>query len=102
MYLIINSKDFVCGKGTRSISKSGPTKIDPVYKSKEQYQELLREHVGQLSSQQELRYASNRYVVLLIFQATNAAGKGCAISHVMSGGKSRGGSGEREVSQFET
>jgi polyphosphate kinase 2 (PPK2 family) len=77
----------VCGKGTRSISKSGPTKVDPVYKSKEQYQELLREHVAQLSSQQEFFYA-NRYAVLLIFQATNAAGRGGAISHVISGGNS--------------
>jgi polyphosphate kinase 2 (PPK2 family) len=78
----------VCGKGTRSISKSGPTKVDPVYKSKEQYQELLREHVAQLSSQQEFFYASNRYAVLLIFQATNAAGRGGANIHVISGGNS--------------
>jgi PPK2 family polyphosphate:nucleotide phosphotransferase len=65
--------------------KKWPTKIDPVYKSKEQYQELLREHVAQLSSQQLLLYASNRYAVLLIFQAMDAAGKDGAISHVMSG-----------------
>ena len=44
--------------------ESGPTKIDLV---------------------------SNRNVVLLIFQATNATGKCCAIGHVMSGGKSGSG-----------
>jgi PPK2 family polyphosphate:nucleotide phosphotransferase len=38
-----------------------------------------------LSSQQELLYASNRYAVLLIFQAMDAAGKDGAIKHVMSG-----------------
>ena len=56
-----------------------------MYKSKEQYQELLGEHVAQLSSLQQLLYASNRYAVLLIFQAMDAAGKDGAIKHVMSG-----------------
>jgi PPK2 family polyphosphate:nucleotide phosphotransferase len=56
-----------------------------VYKSKEHYQKLLGEHVAQLSAQQELLYASNRYAVLLIFQAMDAAGKDGAIKHVMSG-----------------
>ena len=59
--------------------------MKPVYKSKEQYQELLVEHVAKLSSQQQLLYASNRYAVLLIFQAMDAAGKDGAIRHVMSG-----------------
>jgi PPK2 family polyphosphate:nucleotide phosphotransferase len=45
----------------------------------------LEEHVGQLSSQQQLLYASDRYAVLLIFQAMDAAGKDGAIRHVMSG-----------------
>jgi polyphosphate kinase 2 (PPK2 family) len=44
---------------------------------------VLEEHVAQLSSQQQLLYASNRYAFLLIFQATDAAGKGGAIRHVM-------------------
>ena len=56
-----------------------------MYKSKEQYQKLLEEHVAQLSAQQQLHYASNRYAVLLIFQAMDAAGKDGAIRHVMSG-----------------
>ena len=45
----------------------------------------MEEHVAQLSSQQQLLYASNRYAVLLIFQAMDAAGKDGAIRHVMSG-----------------
>ena len=65
--------------------KKWPTKVDPVYKSKERYRELLGEHVAQLSSLQQLLYASNRYAVLLIFQAMDAAGKDGAIRHVMSG-----------------
>jgi len=62
-----------------------PTKVDPVYKSKEQYEKLLEEHVAQLSALQQLLYASDRYAVLLIFQAMDAAGKDGAIRHVMSG-----------------
>ena len=53
--------------------------------SKEQYHRLLGEHVAQLSEQQQLLFASNRYAVLLIFQAMDAAGKDGAIKHVMSG-----------------
>jgi len=61
------------------------TNVEPVYKSKEHYQKLLGEHVAQLSTLQELLYASDCYAVLLIFQAMDAAGKDGAIKHVMSG-----------------
>ncbi|MGB6537354.1 MAG: ADP-polyphosphate phosphotransferase [Xanthobacteraceae bacterium] len=81
----ISSKDFRAREGDEIDLKKWPTKVDPVYKSKEQYKELLEEHVAQLSSQQQLLYASNHYAVLLIFQAMDAAGKDGAIRHVMSG-----------------
>ena len=81
----INSKDFRIQEGHEVDLKKWPTKVDPVYKSKEQYKKLLDEHVAHLSSQQQLLYASSRYAVLLIFQAMDAAGKDGVISHVMSG-----------------
>ena len=81
----ISSKDFRVREGDEVNLKKWPTAVKPVYKSKEQYQKLLEEHVAQLSSLQELHYASNRYAVLLIFQAMDAAGKDGAIKHVMSG-----------------
>ena len=81
----ISSKDFRVREGDEVDLGKWPTKVDPVYKSKEQYKKLLEEHVAQLSSQQQLLYASNRHAVLLIFQAMDAAGKDGAISHVMSG-----------------
>ena len=62
-----------------------PTRVDPVYRSKEHYHELLADHVSRLSARQRLLYASNRHAVLLIFQAMDAAGKDGAIRHVMSG-----------------
>lgn len=62
-----------------------PTRIDAVYRSDHDYTRLLGEHVKALSLQQRMLYASNRYAVLLIFQAMDAAGKDGAIAHVMSG-----------------
>jgi PPK2 family polyphosphate:nucleotide phosphotransferase len=62
-----------------------PTKIDALYESKKQYRKILESHVEQLSAQQERLYASNKYAVLLIFQAMDAAGKDGAIKYVMSG-----------------
>jgi len=81
----INSKDFRVRAGSQVNLRKWPTRIDPVYESKEQYRELLAQHVVQLSAQQQLLYASNRYAVLMIFQAMDAAGKDGAIKHVMSG-----------------
>src|SRR5674536_58317 len=81
----ISSKDFRVLEGHEVNLRKWPTNVKPVYKSKEHYQKLLGEHVAQLSSQQDLLYASNRYAVLLIFQAMDAAGKDGAIKHVMSG-----------------
>ena len=81
----INSKDFCVREGTEVNLRKWPTRVEPVYKSKEQYQTLLAEHVAQLSALQQLLYASNRHALLLIFQALDAAGKDGAIQHVMSG-----------------
>jgi polyphosphate kinase 2 (PPK2 family) len=80
-----HSKDFRVHEGDDVDLEKWPTKVDRVYKSKGQYQELLTDHVSRLSSQQQLLYASNRYAILLVFQAMDAAGKDGAIQHVMSG-----------------
>jgi len=56
-----------------------------MFHSKEQYEKLLRKHTEELSSLQTRLYANNRYSVLVIFQAMDAAGKDGAIKHVMSG-----------------
>ena len=81
----IISKDFRVPEGDKVTLEKWPTRVDPVYKSKEQYHELLNTHVAQLSSQQQLLYATNLHAILLIFQAMDAAGKDGAIKHVMSG-----------------
>jgi PPK2 family polyphosphate:nucleotide phosphotransferase len=81
----IQSSDFRVREGAEVDLKKWPTRVDPVYETNEQYQELLARHVKALSEQQELLYAADTYAVLLIFQAMDAAGKDGAIAHVMSG-----------------
>src|SRR5258707_2305551 len=46
---------------------------------------LLADGVERLSGLQEKLYAQNRWAVLVVFQAMDAAGKDGAIKHVMSG-----------------
>ena len=62
-----------------------PTRIKPLYKSKDDYQEKLRAQVVRLDELQQLLYASNKHALLVIFQAMDAAGKDGIIRHVMSG-----------------
>jgi PPK2 family polyphosphate:nucleotide phosphotransferase len=81
----IHPRDFRVPPGKKVNLGKWPTRIRRVYDSKEEYARLLAGHIEQLSARQELLYASNRYAVLLIFQAMDAAGKDGAIKHVMSG-----------------
>jgi PPK2 family polyphosphate:nucleotide phosphotransferase len=62
-----------------------PTSVKPFFKSKSDYQSILEKHTGKLSELQNVLYADDRYAVLLIFQAMDAAGKDGCIKHVMSG-----------------
>jgi PPK2 family polyphosphate:nucleotide phosphotransferase len=78
-------KDFRVREGHEVRLNKWPTRVAPAYKSDQHYQKLLDEHVAQLSSLQQLLYASNSHAILLIFQAMDAAGKDGAIKHVMSG-----------------
>jgi len=52
---------------------------------KKEAKELLEEGVKRLSELQERLYAQDRWAVLLIFQAMDAAGKDSVIKHVMRG-----------------
>jgi PPK2 family polyphosphate:nucleotide phosphotransferase len=52
---------------------------------KEKSKALLREGVERMAALQERLYAQDRWGLLLVFQAMDAAGKDGAIEHVMSG-----------------
>jgi len=54
-------------------------------KSREKAQEALTQGIARLSEDQDKLYAQDRWALLLIFQAMDAAGKDSTIKHVMSG-----------------
>jgi PPK2 family polyphosphate:nucleotide phosphotransferase len=85
----MKSREFVNGfriaEGTRFRLKD----FDPAealgLKSKEHAQEALDRGIARLSERQEQLYAQDRWGILVILQAMDAAGKDSTIKHVMSG-----------------
>ena len=76
------AKPYVVKDGTGFRLADRPTKgAHPVHDAKK----FLKKGVKALSQMQEMLYAQDRWGVLLIFQAMDAAGKDSAIEHVMSG-----------------
>jgi PPK2 family polyphosphate:nucleotide phosphotransferase len=57
----------------------------PGIRSKQRAVEMLRDGISRLSELQDRLYAQDRWALLLIFQAMDAAGKDSTIKHVMSG-----------------
>src|SRR6266536_1513430 len=55
------------------------------WRSKEHAGEALQQGILRTAELQDMLYAQNRWALLLIFQAMDAAGKDGAIKHVMSG-----------------
>jgi PPK2 family polyphosphate:nucleotide phosphotransferase len=82
---VIRPREFRVGEDAKVRLKRWPTRVEPYYRSKEDYQKLLAQHVDELRELQEKHYAFNRYALLIIFQGMDAAGKDGVIKHVMSG-----------------
>jgi PPK2 family polyphosphate:nucleotide phosphotransferase len=55
------------------------------WRSKENAAEALQQGIARMAELQDKLYAQNRWAVLVIFQAMDAAGKDGVIKHVMSG-----------------
>jgi len=81
----IRTKVFRVGPGEQVDLKKLPTRINPIYQSKDDYRALLESQVKELSELQQKLFATKRHALLVIIQATDAAGKDGAIRHVMSG-----------------
>src|SRR5262245_59927636 len=81
----IDTKPFRVQEGEKVRLHKWPTHVKHVYKSPEDYKAKLENQINQLSTLQRKHYASDRYALLLIFQAMDAAGKDGIIWHVMSG-----------------
>jgi polyphosphate kinase 2 (PPK2 family) len=85
MSLSIDLNPFIF-KGDRSFSiKETPTDIDALYQTKKEYKSILKDKQKEIYDLQNVMYAHNRYAMLLIFQAMDAAGKDGTIKHIMSG-----------------
>lgn len=81
----IDADKFRVHEGKKVKLADWPTKVKSFYKDKDDYRTILGEHVEELQALQNRFYAHNRYALLLIFQAMDAAGKDGAIKHVLSG-----------------
>jgi PPK2 family polyphosphate:nucleotide phosphotransferase len=78
------------------------SRIDPTetlgFKSREKIGDTVARGVERLSELQEKLYAQDRWAVLVVFQALDAAGKDSTIKHVMSGVNPQG----CQVNSFKT
>lgn len=61
------------------------TKIDDLYKDKDDYKDILADNADELDDLQSMMYAHNRYGLLVIFQAMDAAGKDGTLKRVFAG-----------------
>jgi PPK2 family polyphosphate:nucleotide phosphotransferase len=90
MNLELSLEDYVFdGKKKLNIEKS-KTSVEDFYKDKADYNKLAEEYTKEIDELQSKMYAHNRFGLLLIFQAMDAAGKDSTIKHVMSGVNTHG------------
>lgn len=65
--------------------KKAKTRFKDIYENKEEYEQMQIDSAKELDNLQSEMYAHNRYGLLVIFQAMDAAGKDGTIKHVLSG-----------------
>jgi PPK2 family polyphosphate:nucleotide phosphotransferase len=82
---LISLKDLLVKPGKKISLKDFDTKYKGKTLDKAESTRLLEEGRKHLAVIQDKLYAHNRYSVLIIFQAMDAAGKDGAVKHVMSG-----------------
>lgn len=71
----IDVKEFCVREGEEIKLKDWPAQVKRYYSSKKQLKKPLGERIEEMSDLQSLLYASNRYAVLLIFQAMEPRAK---------------------------
>ncbi|MCZ8354810.1 MAG: polyphosphate kinase 2 family protein [Cyclobacteriaceae bacterium] len=82
---LINVKDMLVKPETDIKLKSYSTQYEGEVLNKKDAEKLLEEGRKHLAEIQDELYAHNKYSVLIIFQAMDAAGKDGAVKHIMSG-----------------
>ena len=72
--------------GSRKFNiKKTDTSVESLYKGKKDYRQQLDDLTAYIDQRQEIMYAQDRYAMLTIFQAMDAAGKDGTIRRVFSG-----------------
>ncbi len=71
--------------GSKVNLKDFDTRYSADFKSKEDALDMLKQDIERLSELQDMLFAMNKYGLLIVFQAMDAAGKDGTIKHVMSG-----------------
>ncbi len=92
------AKPFCITDGTHFRLKDFDPSVTLGLKSKEHARETLERGIARLSELQEKLYAQDRWAILILLQAMDAAGKDGTIKHVMSGVNPQGCS----VTSFKT
>lgn len=81
----IDTKPFrISAKGELKL-EDHPTRVDTVYSDKSDYKNRIEALQEEINDLQRMMYAHDRYSLLLIFQAMDAAGKDGTIRAVLSG-----------------
>ncbi len=90
MHCSINTGEFIVTGEDKLKLETRRTKIADVYRNKSEYRELIEEFQEEINDLQEMMYAHDRYSMLLVFQAMDAAGKDGTIRAIMSGVNAHG------------
>lgn len=90
MHCKIDTKEFLVSGEGKTRLKDHKTKIKDIYDDKSDYQDLIQEFQEEINDLQRMMYAHDRYSLLLVFQAMDAAGKDGTIRAIMSGVNAHG------------
>ena len=80
-----NSEDYRYDGSKKFDINKAKTRFKDIYADKAEYEAMQEESAKELDELQSMMYAHNRYGLLVIFQAMDAAGKDGTIKHVLSG-----------------
>lgn len=81
----INPGDYRVDGSAPFVTADHPTRVESFYKDKSDYKKQMKDSRKEMNELQEMMYAHDRYSILCIFQAMDAAGKDGTIRKVMSG-----------------
>ena len=81
----IDAEALKVAEGEKLSLADRPTGVAPLFESKEDYEQTLKEHAKELEKRHERLYANGRHAVLIVFQGMDTSGKDGAIKHTLRG-----------------